>query len=77
MYFTSETYGKILSHKGSEPENSHVKIKSLLHALGMKCFLLKYLAVFLKQELKNIIWKNKESEAQSDYHGAFPPANEI
>ena len=62
-YFISQTYGKILSRKGNELANNCVKIKSLLHAIGMKCFLLKCLAVFLKQALKNIICKKEKSEA--------------
>lgn len=50
-----------MSHTGNELENSYVKIKSLWNATGMKCFLLKCLAVLLKQGLQNIICKNDES----------------
>lgn len=61
-----------MSHKGNELVNNHVKIKSLLHAVGMKCFLVTCLAVFLKQELKRIICKNK-SEAWSITEHSFLP----
>lgn len=53
--------GKNMSHTVNELENSCVKMKTLWKATGMKCFLLRCLALLLKQVLQNIICKNDES----------------